>query len=269
MNPKRSLLRLVGVGTLLLCTLPAAATEDIRFSYSYVELAGDLSRTHNTARGAVGDSPGRMLSIGAAREVNDRVYFHGKLSTEDKDLQNDVFGFGGTTDLDTTQQVAALGIGLRAPVTTATDAFAEAAAMHSTLDHRIPCVTDTAGTCHSIRTSRGRQITAAYFASLRAYVPGSGPPPAPPAVRSIDRKLDDTGLGFRIGARHRLSASSEVHAGLAFHRILEQNERALTAGLRHRIGGNWQLGALLSYARSTDSNFDNIRKLGLSLRLEL
>ncbi len=250
--------------TLVILALPAWAD----FSYNYVELQGDLSRTDNTARGAIGDADGSLFGVEAAFEVTDSLYLKGGISVEDKSFRNEIAGVMsnpngpplsfdfGEIDLDTRQFFLSLGAGYRLAVSDSTDVFGELMVKYTEVDHDLPCVEGLEpGKCLRVSELGG------FFRNLR------GPPPRGATVAKIPGLLTDTGYGLRFGLRHGFVERFEIEASLGFVDIVNEQETSASVGLRHLIQDNAAIGVSFTLAQSTDANFDNIRKIGISLRI--
>ena len=83
-----------------------------KFSYSYLALTADVSKTENTATAPLDeDADGRLLGITASWDVSDSFYLKGAWSRETKEFANVVSRT--PVDLDSEQTVIALGVGYR------------------------------------------------------------------------------------------------------------------------------------------------------------
>ena len=99
----------VPVALAIFLSLPASSAA-AEFSYSYLELMADVSRTENTAVAPLADdSHGQLFGIAASLEVFDSLYLKGAWSRETKDFRNEVAHT--PVDLDSRQTVVALGAG--------------------------------------------------------------------------------------------------------------------------------------------------------------
>ena len=78
--------------------------------------------------------------------------------------------------------------------------------------------------------------------------------------------LEDRGVGGKLGLRSQVGERMELDASVRIHRIVDETEAQLTVGGRYRLTDVLSVGLALQLARTTDRNFDNIRKLMLSLR---
>ena len=88
-----------------------------------------------------------------------------------------------------------------------------------------------------------------------------------PTASKIPGLLKDNGYGVRLGIRHKIGERTEFGAVIGLVDIVDEQETSASVSLRYYLRDNLAVGASLTVARSTDANFDNIRKAGLSLRL--
>lgn len=239
-----SRLRLTGLLLPLaaLAGLPASA-QATQFSYSYLELTGDLSKTENTAANPVGDADGRLLGVAGSWKVFDSFHLKGAWSRETKDFSNEVAGT--PLDLDSEQTVATLGAGVHFDVGGRTGIYAEAMAIVDFgVEHLVPMV---------VPSERG-----------------------PPSVSTVESVLDGRGFSAAVGVRRWVGEKLELEG--QFSRIetsvdvlrtgeeLSDAETMLRAAAHFHAGAGFSIGAFFAFSKHTDDNFDNIRKLGVSLR---
>ena len=98
----------------------------------------------------------------------------------------------------------------------------------------------------------------------------------PPSVSASDSTIEGNGFAAALGVRHRVGGSVELEAHLSRTQIrggvLRTGEEftvsaaMLRAGGRVDVGGGVSVDSFFSQAKHTGVNFDNIRKLGVSLR---
>ena len=220
-------------------TSPAA-----EFSYSYLELAADVSKTENTAAAPLEkNAHGRLLGVAGSWEVSDSFYVKGAWSRETKEFGNEVANT--PVDLDSEQTALALGAGYHFDAGARTSLYAEAfAIVDFEVEHRIPIVVSS--------------------------------PSGPPVVSTVDSTIDGSGFSAAVGARHFLGERLELEGRLS--RIhtradvvrtgarISDSETMFRFGAHVRPGDRMSVGAYFSLSKHTDDNFDNIRKLGVSLR---
>ena len=97
------------VAVVILASLPASS-QAAEFSYSYLELTADVSKTENTATAPLeDDADGQLFGIVGSFEVFDLFYIKGAWSRETKDFRNEVALT--PVELDSKQTVIALGAG--------------------------------------------------------------------------------------------------------------------------------------------------------------
>ena len=233
--------RLIAVA--VLAALPAGG-HAVEFSYRYLELAADLSKTENTAADPVEeDAGGRLLGVSGSWEAFDSFYLKGAWSRETKEFGNEVAGT--PVDLDSEQTMLAAGAGYHFEAGERTGVYAEALAIVDfEVEHLVPVV-----------------------------VPSRF---GPPSVSTVDSTIEGNGFAAALGVRHRVGESVELEAQLSRTHTrgdvlrtgeeFSDSETMLRAGGHVHVGGGVSVGAFFSYARHTDVNFDNIRKLGVSLR---
>ncbi|MCZ0934413.1 MAG: hypothetical protein OXJ54_04450 [Gemmatimonadetes bacterium] len=222
--------------------LPASA-QATQFSYSYLELTGDLSKTENTAQNPVGDADGRLLGISGSWKVFDSVHLKGAWSRETKGFSNEVAGT--PLDLDSEQTVGTLGAGVHFGVGERTSIYAEALAIVDFgVEHLVPMV---------VPSMRG-----------------------PPSVSTVESTLDGRGFSAAVGVRRWVGERLELEG--QFSRIqtsvdvlrtgeeLSDAETMLRAAAHLHAGAGFSIGTFFAFSKHTDDNFDNIRKLGVSLR---
>ena len=121
----------------VLAGLPASSPA-AEFSYSYLELMADVSKTENTAAAPLeDDADGRLFGIVGSWEVFDSFYVKGAWSRETKDFRNEVALT--PVDLDSKQTVIDLGAGYYFDAGERTNIYAEALAIVDfEVEHRIP-----------------------------------------------------------------------------------------------------------------------------------
>ena len=140
------------------------------FSYSYLEITGDLSKTRNTAEAPLeDDADGRLFGIAGSFEVFDGYYLKGAWSRETKEFGNEAAGT--PVDLDSRQTVTTLGAGYRVEAGEGTSLYAEALMIVDfEVEHSVPLV---------ISSSSG-----------------------PPTVTTTQSFIEGNGLGGALGMRH-------------------------------------------------------------------
>ena len=227
----------------ILAGLPVSSPA-AQFSYSYLELTADTSKTENKAAAPLEkDAHGRLLGLAGSFEVSNSFYVKGAWSREVKEFGNEVVRT--PVRLDSEQTVFALGVGYHLDPGERTSIYAEALAIPDfEVEHRIPLV-----------------------------VPSQS---GPPSVSTQDSTIDGNGLSAAIGVRHFLGKRLELEGQLS--RIhtradvlrtggqISDSETMFRVGAHVHPGDAVSVGAFVSYSRHTDPNFDNIRKLGVSLR---
>jgi len=233
----------VPVALAIFLSLPASSAA-AEFSYSYLELMADVSRTENTALAPVEeDAHGQLLGIAASLEVSDSLYLKGAWSRETKDFRNEVAHT--PVDLDSKQTVFALGAGYHFDAGERTSLYAEALAIVDfEVEHRIPIV-----------------------------VPSRS---GPPTVSTADSTIDGNGFSAAVGVRRWISERLELEGQLSRTHTradvvrtggqISDSETMFRIGAHVHPGERLSVGAFVSYRKHTDDNFDNIRKLGVSLR---
>ncbi|MDD9982512.1 MAG: hypothetical protein OXU81_14345 [Gammaproteobacteria bacterium] len=204
----------------------------------------DLSRTENTAEAPLGgDADGRLFGIGGSWEVFDSFYVKGTWSRETKEFRNEVALT--PVDLDSEQTVAALGGGYHWDAGEQTGIYAEALAIVDfDVEHRIPIV-----------------------------VPSQS---GPPSVSTVESSIEGNGFSAAVGMRHWIAEGLEIEGQLSRTHTradivrtggeISDSETMFRVGGHVHPGDGWSAGAFFSYSKHTDDNFDNIRKLGISLR---
>ena len=214
------------------------------FSYSYLEAMADLSRTENTADAPLGgDADGRLLGIGGSWEVFDSLYVKGTWSRETKDFRNEVART--PVDLDSEQTMTSLGGGYHWDAGERTSIYAEALAIVDfDVKHRIPIV-----------------------------VPSRS---GPPSVSTVESTIDGNGFSAAVGMRHWIAEGLELEGQVSRTHTradvlrtgdeISDSETMFRTGGHVHLGDGWSAGAFFSYSKHTDDNFDNIRKLGISVR---
>ena len=214
------------------------------FSYGYLELMADVSKTENTAAAPLEkDADGRLFGIAASWEVSDSFYLKGAWSRETKEFSNVVART--PVDLESKQTVIALGAGYHFDSSERTSLYAEALAIVDfEVEHRIPIV-----------------------------VPSRS---GPPTVSTADSTIDGNGLIAAVGVRHFFGERLELEGQLSRTHTradvvrtggqISDSETMFRVGAHVYPDDGWSVGAFVSYSKHTDDNFDNIRKLGVSVR---
>ena len=231
------------VALAILLSLPASSSA-AKFSYSYLELTADASKTENTAAAPLeDDAHGQLFGIVGSWEVFDSFYVKGAWSRETKDFRNEVAHT--PVDLDSQQTVFALGAGYHFDAGERTSIYAETLAIVDfEVEHRIPIV-----------------------------VPSQS---GPPSVSTADSTIDGNGLSAAVGVRRWIGERLELEGQLSRTHTradvvrtggkISDSETMFRIGAHVHAGDRLSVGALFSYSKHTDDNFDNIRKLGVSLR---
>ena len=214
------------------------------FSYSYLEVTADLSKTRNTAPAPLeDDADGRLFGLAGSWEVFDAFYVKGAWSRETKEFGNEVVRT--RVDLDSRQTVSTLGAGYHVESSERTSFYAEALILVDfEVEHSIPLVTPSAF--------------------------------GPPTATTTQSVIEGNGLGGALGIRHWVSENvelegqlSRIHTSADVRRTggeISDSETMLRIAAHVHAGGGVSVGGHLSYSKHTDDNFDNIRKLGVSLR---
>ena len=214
------------------------------FSYSYLEVTADLSKTRNTAPAPLADdADGRLFGLAGSWEVFDAFYVKGAWSRETKEFGNEVART--PVDLDSRQTVSTLGAGYHVESGEGTSFYAEALILVDfEVEHSIPLVTPSAF--------------------------------GPPTVTTTQSVIEGNGLGGALGIRYWVSENvelegqlSRIHTSADVRRTggeISDSETMLRIAAYVHAGGGVSVGGYLSYSKHTDDNFDNIRKLGVSLR---
>ncbi len=214
------------------------------FSYSYLEVTADLSKTRNTAPAPLADdADGRLFGLAGSWEVFDAFYVKGAWSRETKEFGNEVAGT--PVDLDSRQTIFMLGAGYHFEAGEQTSLYAEALMIVDfEVEHSIPLVTPSAF--------------------------------GPPTVTTTQSVIGGNGLGGALGIRHWVSENMELEGRLSrIHTSgdvprtggeISDSETMLRIAAHVHAGGGVSVGGFLSYSKHTDDNFDDIRKLGVSLR---
>lgn len=175
--------------------------------------------------------------------MSDSFYVKGAWSRETKELGNEMART--PVDLHSEQTLIALGAGYHFDASERTSIYAEALAIVDLkVEHRIPIV-----------------------------VPSRS---GPPTVSTQDSTIDGYGLSAAVGVRHLLGERLELEAELSRTHTradvlrtaaqISDSETMLRFGVHVHLGRAVSVGAFVSYSKHTDPNFDNIRKLGVSLR---
>ena len=120
----------------LLAGLPSSAAA--QFSYSYLEVTADLSRTKNTADVPIEeDAAGWRFGVAGSVEVFESLYARGVWSQETKEFSNLVAHT--RVDLDSRRTVTALGAGYHLELGARSSVYAEALAIVGfNVEHTIP-----------------------------------------------------------------------------------------------------------------------------------
>ena len=99
-----------------------------------------------------------------------------------------------------------------------------------------------------------------------------GGPPAPVVSKRVGT-LDGRGPALAFGVRHWAGEALELEARTGVVRLTHGNsrtvrevQRGISVSGRHHFSDALAAGAFLSFTRSNDSNFNDIWKVGLSLR---
>lgn len=214
------------------------------FSYRFVEVTADVSRTKNTADAPLeDDARGRYVGVGGSWEVFDSLYFKGAWSRETKTFRNEVERT--PLDLNSEQTDIVLGAGYHFNVGERTSVYAEALALvHFEVEHLIPVV-----------------------------VPSQS---GPPTVSTSDSVIDGNGFRTAIGMRHWIAQRVELESQISLTHtradILRTGRDISDSETMFRLIGHihsgfgFSVGPFFSFSKHTDNNFDNIRKLGVVLR---
>ena len=154
-------------------------------------------------------------------------------------------------NLETDQDFFDVAIGRHTSLNDDTDLYYELVLARTTVDHDVPKV---------------EEVSPAGNAG-----PPAGPPMGPPQkhfdVSTRLSVLKDDGVGFRVGVRNRASEKFEIEAGVSYIDIVNEEETALTGTLRYHLSKTASVAGFVTFASTTDRNFDNIRKFGIALRL--
>ena len=241
----RCIVKRIGIpGALAILVSFSSSTLAADFSYSYLELISDMSKTENTAVAPLEeDAHGHLFGIAGSWEVSDSLYLKGAWSREVKDFRNEVART--PVDLDSRQTVFALGAGYHFDAGERTSLYAEALAIVDfEVEHRIPLV-----------------------------VPSRS---GPPSVSTADSTIDGNGFVAALGVRHWMSERLQLEGQLSRTHtradVVRTGDKISDSETMIRIGAHVHphdrisVGAFLSFSKHTDDNFDNIRKLGVSLR---
>ncbi len=249
---------------LIFAAASSAGAADL--SYSFLEVTGDISRTENTSRGATENADGTFLGVKASYEIAESWHVKAGYSREHKRFGNEVLGrdFRVTDiDLETDQVFFEIGGGHHWTISERTDLYIEALAMRTRVDHDIPKM---------IEAEAGGPP-----AGVGGPPPGTGGPPTggegavalPPRFEGTRVSvLKDWGYGVNAGARHMVSESVELEGRVGLVDIVNERETIVAAGGQYHMDAALALGVFVSFSKSTDRNFDNIRKLGVSLRYQ-
>ncbi|MCY4591074.1 MAG: hypothetical protein OXE86_11080 [Alphaproteobacteria bacterium] len=235
-----------GAGLIALALLAglSADASAAEFSYSYLEVTADLSKTKNTATAPLeDDADGRLIGIAGSWEVFDSIYIKGTWSRETKEFGNEVAGV--PLDLESRQTLAMLGAGYHFEPGERLSVYAEALAIVDfKVEHTVPLVT---------RSARG-----------------------PAAVTTTDSVIEGDGLAAALGVRYRVDENVELEGQLSHMRTeadilrtggdISDSETMLRIGGQFYTGHGLSVGGYFSYSKHTDDNFDHIRKLGAFLR---
>ena len=224
--------RIAEATAIALTAVIVAASSHAEFTYSYVEVGGDVSRTENTADNPTDDADGRLFGINASWQWTDSLYTRVSYSTEDKTFSNLVV----TTDLqlDTTQTYLTVGLGHVWQVGDSTDLYLEGMWADTEVEHDVP--------------------------AIQPQMFG------PPAVGTRVSVIADDGFGGAVGLRHGLG-NAELEGRLTVIDIANEREDRLEFQAGWQFAENLTGYLTASYSKSTDRNFDNIVKGGVKLRL--
>ena len=227
----------------LLCLGWGPVVRAADFDYTWIEVWVDGSKTKNTSRGALDDADGTSFGLRGSLAISDSWYLTGGYLRERKSFRNDVAGT--KLDLDTDQRFLDFGAGYHWKLADRTDLYAEASILDSKVDHELPVV--------SVRPSP------------------RGPPV--PAVSKRVGTLDGRGPALALGVRHRVGDELELEARIgAVHfihknsRTVRETQRGVSVAGRYHLSDALAAGVFFSFTRSNDSNFNNISKVGISLR---
>ena len=193
-------------------------------------------------------------------EVLSPFYFTGGFSTEDKSFANSFPLSAMEVDLETTQRFLSAGVGAHYSLSESTDAFGEVLLMDTSVDHELPCFIDGED-CNRI------DLLPAHIGRITAAANAAGRRPGPIEYSTIAGVLEDTRYGLRFGLRQRIGESSEITGSIGFIDIVDEQETNFTIGYYHNFTETLSAGTSLVLARTTDDNFNNIRKARFSLRL--
>jgi len=234
-------------GTLVILMLLsglAAAVHAADFSYTYVEFVGDMSTTDNISEGAVEDGDGTSYAVRGSFEIFDSLYARVGYSREKKTFANDVIGT--MLSLDSDQTFLDLGAGFHVKTGEQTSLHGEVFVLDTEVDHTVP------------------QIT-----------PGMR---GPPQVSTRVSVIEGQGIGLGGGVRHRIGERYELESRFSIARIglddlphrdvPNQTQTTIAVGGKVHVNRQVSIGAFASYSRNTDPNFDDIRKIGISLRYQ-
>ena len=233
-----------GLLALAMFTGLSADASSAEFSYSYLEVTADLSKTRNTATAPLADdADGRLIGIAGSWEVFDQIYVKGTWSRETKEFGNEVAGV--PLDLESRQTLAMLGAGYHVEVGERLSIYAEAlAVVDFEVEHTVPLVT---------RSANG-----------------------PPAVTTTQSVIEGDGLAAALGLRYRVGENVELEGQVSHFRTradvlrtggeISDSETMIRIGGQFYTGHGLSVGGHVSYSTHTDDNFDDIRKLGASLR---
>lgn len=229
----------------MIAGIPASGNAD-EFSYSYLEVMADLSRTKNTAASPLeDDADGRFFGVTGSLEVLGAFYVRGTWSRETKDFSNEVAHT--PLDLDSDQRMTALGAGYHYELGERTSVYAEVLYLVDfQVEHSVPLL-----------------------------VPSQF---GPPTVTTTDSTIEGDGFSATLGMRRLIGAKLELEGQLArIHssadvirtgNSISDSETMLKVGARLYADSGFSIGVFSSYSRHTDDNFNNIRKIGVSLRYD-
>ena len=233
-----------GLITLALLAGLSADASSAEFSYSYLEVTADLSKTRNTAPAPLSDdADGQLIGIAGSWEVFESIYIKGAWSRETKEFGNEVAGV--PLDLESRQTLAMLGAGYHFEPVEQVSVYAEALVIADfEVEHTVPLVT---------RSAFG-----------------------PPTVTTTDSVIEGDGLAAALGVRYRVLKNVELEGQFSHMRTkadvlrtggeISDSETMLRIGGQFYTGHGLSVGGHVSYSKHTDDNFDHIRKLGVSLR---
>ena len=205
------------------------------FSYSYLEITADLSKTRNTAPALWRTMPMAGCSGSGLLGIVRFVLRQGLMVEGDQGVRQR--GRAHRVDLDSRQTVTALGAGYHFEAGERTGVYAEALVIVDfEVEHSIPLVTPSAF--------------------------------GPPTVTTTQSVIEGNGLGGALGIRTGLPRTWNSKPALAhpYPRDvprtggkISDSETMLRIGGHVHASGGVSVGGHFSYSKHTDDNFDNIR----------